>query len=213
MNYSIHILTTHKNKHRQECLINTWLKGRNNYIFYTDKSTNIGNQVEVDPDDSYFSNGKKNLAELHRLYDYKLYRESDWLFFCDDDTCVNLPKLEKLLPTLDKKIMYGSMLNGTWPGDPTLRYLSGGAGYLLSCDLLYRIEPPPLRLLEHSFYSDVCVGIWAQRNGVQLKNIEGFHSQAPEFYNISDDDIKKSYTFHYVKECSQVQSLLEKFND
>lgn len=213
MKYSIHILTTHKNKSRQECLLTAWLKDKDNYTFYTDKDTGVGNQVEVDPDDTYFSNGKKNLRELKRIYENKLHKNVDWLLFCDDDTFVNIPNLERLLPTLDKKVMYGCVLNGTWPGDPSLSYLSGGAGYLMSSKLLDILSFPPLELLQYSFYSDVCVGLWMRAHGVQFNNIAGFHTDIPEVYNLDKNYIKQAYTFHYVKECSQVQSLLEKFND
>lgn len=209
MNYSIHILTTHKNKHRQEGLIATWLKDKDNYTFYTDRSTEIGNQAEVDPDDTYFSNGKKNLRELKRIYENNLQSNVDWMLFCDDDTFVNITKLEKLLPTLNKKIMYGSILKGTWPGDPSLNYLSGGAGYLISSELLTRLGYPPLALLNYSYYSDVCVGLWARANGVQIEQITGFYSQSPEFYTLDQEAIKEAYTFHYIKTQEQVEILME----
>lgn len=208
MNYSIHILTTHKNKDRQRTILDTWLKNKENYTFYTDRSTKIGNQVEVDPDDTYFSNGKKNLRELKRIYENNLHKDVDWMLFCDDDTFVNIPNLEKLLPTLDKKIMYGYILKGTWPGDRSLDYLSGGAGYLMSSELLSRLGFPPLNLLNYSFYSDVCVGLWMRFQGVQFNNIPGFHTEPPEAYNLDKNEIKQAYTFHYIKTQDQVYNLM-----
>jgi hypothetical protein len=213
MNYSIHILTTHKNKDRQESLLNTWLKGRSNYTFYTDKSTGIGNQAEVDPDDTYYSNGKKHLGELQRIKTNNLHEQVDWLFFCDDDTCVNLPKLESLLPSLNPYSMYGSCLSGTWPQDTTLNYMSGGAGYLISSEAFKSFGFPDPSLLDISFYSDVCVGIWARLNEIQLVNVNGFHSQDPTFYGIDKQDLKNCYTFHYVKNADLMKKLVEVFHD
>lgn len=206
------MLSTHKNKSRQECLVSSWLSGVD-YVFYTDQSTGVGNQVEVDPDDTYTSNGKKNLAELLRVYRTNHYDNVDWMLFCDDDTCVNVKKLEELLPTLNPDNMYGSLLAGTWPGDRNLNYLSGGAGYLISSKTIKEKAVPQLDYLIKSYYSDVCVGLWARDNDIKMVNIKGFYSQAPEFYNLTDDEISNSYTFHYIKECEDMNRLLEKFND
>lgn len=212
MKYSIHVMSTHKNRDRQDCIANSWLSGQN-YVFYTDKSTGVGNQVEVDPDDTYYSNGRKNLSELLRVYQTESYKSVDWLLFCDDDTCVNIRKLEELLPTLDPSKMYGSLLNGTWPGDTSLKYLSGGAGYLISSKLLEEKGVPKLDYALKTHYADVCVGLWARDNDIEVVNVDGFYSQDPQFYNVVDEDIKQSYTFHYIKECSSVKDLLSKFND
>ena len=213
MKYSIHILTTHKNKNRQGVILDTWLKEKNNYIFYTDKNTGVGNQVEVDPDDTYHSNGKKNLAELLRVYHTEHYKNVDWMLFCDDDTCVNLSKLEEMLPTLNQSKMYGSLLKGTWPPDTGLEYLSGGAGYLISSKLIEDKGVPQLDYLIKSYYSDVCVGLWARDNDIEMVDVKGFYSQDPSFYNLTDEDIKQSYTFHYMKTHKAVKDVLEKFYD
>jgi hypothetical protein len=213
LSYSIHLLSTYKHAQRQANVLSTWLKGYDNYVFYTDRATSVGNQVEVDPDDTYNSNGKKNLAELHRVYNERLYENTEWFLFCDDDTCVNLKRLEDLLPTLNKGEMYGSLLAGTWPRDTTLKYLSGGAGYLISSDLIRKLGPPSLKYLDSSFYSDVCVGLWARDNGVESVDVKGFHSQAPNFYSYGDSPLSEFYTFHYIKELSQMQDLIRRYND
>jgi len=213
MKYSIHILTTHKNKNRQKTILDTWLKERNNYIFYTDKNTGVGNQVEVDPDDTYYSNGKKNLAELLRVYRTEHYKNVDWMLFCDDDTYVNLSKLEEMLHTLNQSKMYGSLLKGTWPPDTGLEYLSGGAGYLLSSKLIEDKGVPQLDYLIKSYYSDVCVGLWARDNDIEMVDVKGFYSQDPSFYNLTDEDIKQSYTFHYIKKHEDVHRLMDIFNN
>lgn len=211
MKYSIHLMTSHKNDQRQRDVLDTWLAKRENYIFYTDKSTGIGNQVEVDPDDTYTSNGKKNLKELIRVYDTQHYESVEWMLFCDDDTCVNLKALERLLPKLDQRKMYGSLLKGTWPNDTSLEYLSGGAGYLISTKTLESKGPPSLDYLNTSFYSDVCVGLWARDNQIEMVDVSGFHSQAPEHYNCSDEDICKSISFHYIKDKKHILELRELF--
>ena len=156
---------------------------------------------------------RKNLAELLRVYRTKHYKNVDWMLFCDDDTCVNVSKLEEMLPTLNQSKLYGSMLKGTWPQDKGLEYLSGGAGYLISSKLIEDKGVPSLDYLRKSYYSDVCVGLWARDNDIEMLDVKGFYSQAPEFYNLTDDEISDSYTFHYIKECEDVNRLLEKFND
>jgi hypothetical protein len=205
MKYSIHILTTHKYADRQKAVLNTWLKGRDNYIFYTDKKLDVGNQEVVCENDTYFSNGFKNLAELNRINFYNLHENVDWMLFCDDDTFVNLPKLELLLPTLDTSKVYGHIL--TWAVDRTLLYCSGGAGYLVSSKLLKKFGPPSFKYLNTSLYADVCVGLWCRENSILVENVPGFHSQPPKVYNLNEIEISNSITFHYIKTLDEQAEL------
>lgn len=209
MKYSIHILTTHKNFDRQKIILETWLNNKNNYIFYTDKKLDVGNQVAVCDNDTYFSNGIKNLSELQRVYSEKIYENVDWFLFCDDDTHVNLSNLEKILPLLDKFKIHGSINDGTWPEDRSLSYPSGGAGYLISSDLIRKFKVPSLDYLNFTFYSDVCVGLWIRDNNINMNNLTEFHGQPPEFYNLSPEEIRKSITFHYIKTLEDHKKLQE----
>lgn len=206
MKYSIHILTTHKHKDRQKSLLSTWLRDRSNYTFYTDKRTDVGNQEVVCENDTYFSNGIKNLSELHRIYFNSLHHSVDWMLFCDDDTFVNVSKLESILPKLDPSKVYGQVL--VWAEDKSLRYCSGGAGYLLSSKTLSKYGPPMLDYLRVSYYSDVCVGLWCRDNEIPVEEIPGFHSQPPKLYELSEDQIKNSITFHYIKTLEEQKELL-----
>ena len=72
---------------------------------------------------------------------------------------------------------------------------------------------PQLDYLIKSYYSDVCVGLWARDNDIEMVDVKGFYSQDPSFYNLTDEDIKQSYTFHYMKTYNAVKDVLEKFYD
>ena len=43
--FSLHILTTHKNKDRHKNILDTYLNGFDDYVFYTDIKTEYGNQI------------------------------------------------------------------------------------------------------------------------------------------------------------------------
>jgi hypothetical protein len=105
--------------------------------------------------------------------------------------------LEFLLNTFDEECVHGSVLNGTWPGDITLNYCSGGAGYLIHSKLINKIAQNIE--IRNTGYSDVTLGLFLRDNNIKSINYELFNSQPPDFHNVPIINVKNYISFHYIK--------------
>jgi hypothetical protein len=128
----------------------------------------------------------------------------DWIFFCDDDTFVNTEYLEN--EEFDENYIYGLVITGQWPFDKELPFCSGGAGYLISKKNL-------IKLVENIYFpgtgtSDVSLGYIAKKANISFINDDRFKSQKPHFYNMDKNDVKKYFTFHYLKTKQEQLELL-----
>ena len=205
--FHISILTTHKFKDRQRSILNTWLRNFNDYVFYTDKVTDLGNQISVCDDDSYNSAAIKQVNEINRIKYSNLIDEYDWFFFCDDDTVVNINLLEQFCQNKSNiELCYGKV-GDTWPN---LNYFSGGAGFLLKSDLIKSL--PKMNFISGANFSDVQVGLWLKSNGVKLTHHSRFNSHDPSFCG-KQDEINNQITFHYIKTFDQMNYINEKFKN
>lgn len=174
-------------------------------LFYSDHEDNEKNIVKVSNRTDYHSNEDKHINALH--YVSKNIKDYEWFFFCDDDTFVNTKKLEEFVDTLDKEFVHGSVISGTWPGDTSLSYCSGGAGYLIHSELLSKITQH-VRIL-NTGYSDVTLGLFLRELGIKSIDYNFFKSQSPSFYGISVDDVSNYITFHYIKTIDDMNTLLK----
>lgn len=171
----------------------TW--GKNvDCLFYSDHEDKEKNIVKISNRKDYHSNEEKHINSLK--YINENHTEYQWYFFCDDDTYVDVLKLEKLLDSLDTETVYGSVIH-SWSQDKTLGYCSGGAGYLIPKKILNDISSK-IRVL-NTGYSDVTLGLFLRESKIKVENSELFNSQPPEFYSIMEDDLPKYITFHYIK--------------
>lgn len=180
----------------------TWAKDCD-YIFYSDYEDLNKNIYKVSNKTHYNSNEEKHVNIIKKLKSE--YENYEWYFFCDDDTFVNVDNLNKILDGLDTNLVYGSVLNH-YPQDSSLYYLSGGAGYLISKQILSILSPKIQ--LENTGYSDVTLGIWLRKLNIPIKNIDYFRSQPPKFYDINCNDLKNFITFHYIKTKKDMINLL-----
>ena len=218
----INILTTYKYEDIQKSILNTWLKNYNEYVFYTDKINNIGNQISVTDKSSYEYCGLKQINRFKQIIDRKEYLNYDFFLFCDDDTVVNTKKLLKFVEDADTNYIYGCVGN-TWTVDKNLFYCSGGAGFLVSAQIFKNYIKYPFLYPhddgEHHHmygYSDVQAGLFFRDNNFKCKNIEGFYSGPPDGFGIKNDDyekIKNSYTFHHIKTNEQREKISNIFNN
>lgn len=187
------ILHTCKKPDRYDGIINSW--GKNvDYIFYSDCEDKEKKIIKVSTNSTYSSNEEKHINIIKHLIDENYQYE--WFFFCDDDTFVNTKKLEDNINIFDENKINGCVLNGTWGGDKSLSYCSGGAGYLIKKEVLYKISKS--LLIKNSGYSDVTLGLCTRELGVEHNNLNGFNSQKPKFYNLKNKTIKDMYTYHYI---------------
>lgn len=197
------ILHTQFQKDRVENIKNTWGKNKN-IIFYSDYNDLFNNVFKVSNRSDYSSGQEKQInvfALLNHILD-----TYDWYVFCDNDTFINTRLLEKMCENFDKEKVHGEIINA-WPLNKALYYPSGGAGFVMHNSLVKKIAP---ELKQNYFvqYSDVSLGLNLQDLNIQLENNNLFKPKKPEFYsNITDADIKKYLSFHYVTEFSMMNHL------
>ena len=192
------------NPQRHTNVVNGWAKNVD-YLFYSDHDNEEKNIIKISNRSDYYSNEEKHVNSIHCVnYNKKGY---EWYFFCDDDTFVNTKKLESFLETIDINSVHGSVLKGTWPYDPNLRYCSGGAGYLIHHTLLPKISDN-IKLLNTGF-SDVTLGIFLRQLGIDVVNHVEFKTEMPKYYGIKTEDLNKYITFHRVVNESDMNYLME----
>jgi hypothetical protein len=182
------------NSHRYHHVMNTW--GKNvDVLFYSDSEDLDKKIIKVSDRTDYRSAEDKHVNVFKFLYKEK--NNYEWFFFCDDDTFVNTPKMDQFLVNLNQNEVYGSVLSETWPDDRSLKYCSGGAGYLIHRNLLVSISDHIKNM--NTGYSDVTLGLCLREMGIIITDSDYFKSQSPEFYNIDIDNVKNYITFHYIK--------------
>lgn len=201
MNILYVILHGASSEHRCESILETWGKNKN-IIFYSDYENLDKKIYKVSNRTDYHSNEEKHLNALPLVN--KMFSEYDWFFFCDDDTFVNTEYLEKT--KFDENFIHGSDITGCWSNDKTLKYCSGGAGYLVSKKNLIKIVQNIFEI--NSGFSDVSLGIIAKKCNIDFLNDDRFKSQAPNFYNIDDEKINNYFTFHYIRTKDEQNRLL-----
>jgi len=192
------------NPDRYDNVKETW--GKNvDCLFYSDHEDLEKNIIKVSNRNDYHSNEEKHVNAIH--YVSENIKNYEWFFFCDDDTFVNTKKLENLLDTFEIDSIHGSLLNeGHWPGDRTLDFCSGGAGYLIHHKLLETIHSN-LRIL-NTGCSDVTLGICLRNLGIKSMDHLYFRSQPPSFFNVPINETKNYITFHYIKTKHEMENLL-----
>lgn len=184
------VLTHGKSEHLQGCL-NTWIKDvkllGHDVIFVgsADMPGQINTHTIFKPllHERYEDLAKKIRASFIHIYENTL--EYDYVFKCDDDTMVDVRKLETYLKTLPHNNIYtgaGAFFNRPGnkhpvyitseknkPGvDNGLHFALGGAGYAVSRHLLEKILP---HLDDNPLYNigeDVMVGIAMRKINVNL---------------------------------------------
>lgn len=187
----------------------------------------------------YLPKGYENIhykySEFFRNYSNMSY---DWYFFTDDDTYVNIGNVEKLLEEYNPSdpICIGicGELNpdatdkdGNYTGFPLhtirgsgvelpLKYVGGGAGFILSVKSMKVINRYLSELdtddIPRCYNSDVTIGFWMRGSMINLINTTGFWWTTPNNLGHNDDDIKNSYTYHYVNE-KMMNELYEKLHN
>ncbi len=202
MNILYVILHGASSKDRYENIVETWGKDKN-IIFYSDYEDLDKKIYKVSNRTDYHSAEEKHLNVITLIKEK--FASYDWFFFCDDDTFVNTKNLEN--ENFDKNFIHGYVITGEWPHDVTLPFCSGGAGYLVSKENLFKIAENIF--IPHTGTSDVSFGVIVKNCNLYFLNNEKFNSQAPEFYENKEDKLKNFITFHYIKTKEHQLQLLE----
>jgi hypothetical protein len=204
------VKTTQKYKDRIDTILDTWLNGIDDFIFYSDHEDSEKNVVLSSNDSSYFGCLQKTIwtfNNLKNIYysDKSVLKCYDWVCVVDDDTFVNTKKLDEYIEEITDDSVYGDLITPeNSPDNPIWKdlvlehdyvYHSGGGGVLIPSKLLLDIEFEECGTV----WDDVTVGVIFGRNNIPLVDSEVFKSQPPEFYGNTDDDVKNVVTYHHIK--------------
>lgn len=210
MNIKCVVLTCEKyHNSRVVAIDNTW--GKEIDVIYL-SDINICNKFIGYPE---LPRGYENIYHKYIKF-FKDYNfTEDWYFFCDDDTFVNVDKLKTLIMYNEFPVCIGlvfPLYNRNYNGFPIsgdrthlpLDYPSGGAGFLLNLSAIKCIKKYFNTIsdfdIPKSYYGDVTIGFWIRNSGIKLLNVNGFWWTNPKILNHTDEQIKNSYTYHYVDE-------------
>lgn len=187
-------------------------------LFYSDHSDTNNKIHKVSDRTDYHSNEDKHIGAWKLIKSKKLFKNFEWIFFCDDDTFVNYSYLEDNLDYFDKSKITGHVLQGTWPQDRSLNYCSGGAGYLVHSKNVEFISKN-IELL-NTGYSDVTLGLFCRRFGIEFAHDDRFNPNDHEgkiregtvtsdirYNNIEDPS--KFFSHHYIKTSEEMNKLYE----
>lgn len=194
-------------KKRYENCVSTWLQEQD-FIFYSDHEDLEKNIIKVSDDNTYKSNEPKFVNIVNNLPEQ--YLKYDWFLFCDNDTFVNTKKLNSIIDDLDENYFYGSIIDG-WHRDNKLKYISGGAGKLISNKQLREMRSK--LTVRNVGFADVCLGHYLRDFKKQIINLDTFKSQPPEHYQIPTEQVKDYVSFHYIKEMSVMKKLYKACQD
>ena len=194
------LLTTEKYTDRQDNILSNWGKNLELY-FYSEHHDQNRNVLKVCDQNSVSTKQISIFKEIQKNF----YNKSEWYFFGDDDTFVNVKKLLQDIDNFDKSKVHGQDLglHKCW-GD--LNYPSGGAGFLIHNQIIHNF-------FESRNYgidiSDVTFGLNMKDMNIEIEDNPKFLSQHPSFYKINITDCNQYYTFHYVKNADESKLMDE----
>lgn len=160
--YRVILKTSHRNLHRVDSCMNTWLKDLD-YVCLTDKITNKYKEFSGSDNDTYTSNEEKTVNLINEVRETDYLNEYDFLIFIDDDAYLNVNYFHYLLPYFDKTKFYGLAMGG-YPHKPGLVFPSGGSGYILSPSHIRNFTPIYRPSFTGGGSEDVVVGNWLEEN-------------------------------------------------
>lgn len=203
------IMTSHKCRDRQNNILLTWGADAD-LVFYSDEARDEPKTIKTTDDDTYAGCENKHVNMVKLLE--KEFLDSEWFFFCDDDTFVNTKLLEDFVKGCDPDTIYGEIIK-CWPNDPTLPFPSGGAGLLMSRSVLNILYTTVSYRGAGS--SDVALGLAIRDSQIKMQHDNRFHGQPPDIvflvqlslpsYHILDT--KQHFTFHYIKDLDTMLKL------
>ena len=215
------VLSTQKYEDRIDRIERTWSKNITT-IFYSVHEVLDRNIINVHDEKSYRAAEMKQYKVLNLIKTMPhIVSKYDWVCFTDDDTFLNVKKLNEIVQTFDENKCYGDVLS--YQNDPRnpmfqrsdipkdLRYPNGGSGFLISVKTINNI---PLFKSYDTGFSDVTFGLNLYFNGVYIEHCDLFHRHPPEFYNHNVNEIKNHVSYHYItndNDMNRLYSITEKF--
>jgi|AP86_3_1055499.scaffolds.fasta_scaffold07009_2 hypothetical protein len=219
------VLSTKNYSDRIKNIRRTWAKDIDT-VFYSDHDDPINNVIKVSNKSDYYSAPIKQvnilnyIKELSDGDDNLLLDEYDWFFFVDDDTFVNKKKLEEYIQKLDVNKVYGSIITSENDSinpvyvnkviDLDVQYPQGGAGFLVSSNVIRKID----KFKEYKVYhSDVAAGMNFHHNKVECVDVPILNRETPETYGHTEEEIVGMISYHNIKTFDQMKTLYEVCNE
>jgi len=163
LKYKIILKTSHKQIHRVEYCMKTWLKNLD-YVCLTDKLTGQFNEISGSERDDYRSAEEKTVFLINKVKNTVEFDQYDWLVFIDNDAILNVKMFEYIIEYLDKNKVYGIRISGS-PQDNKLVFPSGGGGYFISPSLIKKSNS----MVNQGWgLEDVSIGKWLYDNNIDL---------------------------------------------
>lgn len=177
---------------RQKTLRETWLDGQE-FFFASDEDCDSSVRLSFRSD--YRSAEDKQVNALKYISENR--RGYDRVFFCDDDTFVNVRNIGDRVNcglVLSKE---SDPLNPLFRKMPDFSYYSGGAGFILDMGTVVSLS----RLVPNfkSGFGDVTLGVLMKHLGAEVNNDPLFFKDSPEKFGHDDDTIRRAVSYHYVK--------------
>lgn len=199
------ILHTQHQPERFDWIVRTWAKDVD-YIFTSDHEDLQNNIIKVSETSDYSSCEEKQINSVNMLSSKKM--DYDFYFFCSNDNFVNTKKMNEFIQTCDVNCAWGETRN-EWPDDRSLYFLMGGAGALISKEIMQKINGTmewANKTHPSSFPSDVSMCINFRNKNIEMRNSDLFHHQLFERWfekhyakpEIDYSLIKNHISFHYV---------------
>lgn len=186
---------------RVDNILNSW--GKNvDVVFYSDYENLNKNVFKVTDKSGYWDLEEKHINGFKFLKNN--LKEYEWYFFCDDDTFVNVKKMDDFLKTANEDIVYGYLIN-CWPVLPLLHYPSGGGGVLIHRNILNKIIDG--LMVKGTKFADVTLGLNLYEQGIKVSNCEFLHSEKPQHYGIEYQQVREHITFHHIKDFDEMLNL------
>lgn len=188
---------------RLKSLVNTWGSELKNLNIFTDDNiiTKNGNIILCNINDYLHYNiplyQKHTISKLKKILLYNENKEFDFLVITDDDTFINVTKLENLLTQYNsnENIIIGKIID-SHPSIKNINYFSGGAGIVISKEAFKKILNK-INIFENKNYiesfiwSDVLLGFLI--NQTEIKKINN------NLFNTGSENKENDFiTLHYL---------------
>jgi hypothetical protein len=215
--------------------MNTWLIDQE-VLCITDKIVDIDiPQISASDKDTHGdSSEEKTVFIFNHIKNNIGQYDADWFVFIDDDAVLNTRYLKYILDKLDTNIIYGINMKGSYPQDTSLSFPSGGAGYLVSKQLIHKTP----NMINHRYlHEDVNVGRYCRDNNIKIEQsitVSGLKhkilfngwfplekygksiSSSEDIQYIIDhnkvEEIFKNLTHHYIKNKNLMQLIYDGFS-
>jgi len=219
------IKSCEKYESRIDALRSTWLKDKNNYIVCSDHENKLKNIIKVTDKKEYVELEDKTIGIFNYLKSNKiLTNKYRWIFFCDDDTYVNLNSLRQIIKENNRSIKQAfgfvwdcfkdkeNYLCNTLDFDKSTRWFDGGAGILFSSKDLDN-----LNIQKHNTpFDDLSLSLNFKNSGINLIHDKRFHFHAgidnKSLFN-EKNKLSEQISFHAKNKKADILNLMNKIKD